>query len=1085
MSRLTTALRDLLGRASSAGTTPLSEAVSRIGEIDLSSSSDAELRSAFASLRRAGYAGQVDGLTERVFALVDEAVRRRLGVWRIFDPGVEKQDLGRYETLAGRVIDAGPYRDRIEFYADPAYLDSAAFRRSVRSAVGPMALGGDEAVVVETMVCVTERLRTTPAPEIHLPTEFYRALRAVDTKGVADFRASQEQLAAGLLLCQGQIVEMDAGEGKTLAAAFPAVLRLFSGESVHVITANDYLAARDADWLAPVFEFLGVTVGAVLGYMEDEERRHAYRQEIVYGTLREFGFDFLRDNLKLPPDRGVQGTLQSAIVDEADHVLIDQARTPLIISGEPTGGLRALQKTRRAVEELVSLQARGVLTIEAEAASAAGKGLIPSMTRLLLADPENGSLKSYLAGSRRRYRQLISAIEEEGFREDQDRLDRDLYYTVDARHRTVALTERGRDAMEDRLGPIFETDGLREELASVYAAGSSPLAERRSQADRLRRRILRQEGRANQLHQMLHAYVLLERDVDYLVSDGAVVLIDESTGRTLPDNRYRHGLHAALEAKEGVRVHGESETLAQVSVQGFVKRYAHLSGMTGTAIDASEEFRQEYGLRVVRMPPTHPSRRADLPTRLYPTRQEKLVAIVREVRLCRRVGRPVLVAARTIDQSLEISRLLNEHGIDHNLLNAVNTAAEAEIVRHAGGLGSVTVATNMAGRGTDVVPAPGLDGHVLDRYVALAHELLERCAGRVELSCGSDDEAGILSGALRRSGRLSVDRRHIGGRPVVVASDQVAGPAGDPVALDFGLGLYVLGTETNTSGRVDRQLRGRTARQGASGASRFILSREDLAPSLHGAGSGRAFDLPASGRSGRSYLEGARLERHLRRAQSAGERDDEARRRHSHQYTRIVEAQTDSYYRARRRVIDCDDFHDVCRAFAADRAATMVRRHFPGLGVDDYWARFDAMADELLVDYGVDAGSLECVGLDLLAESVEALLVSRLDSLMEESGREESARLGKVLFLQTADMLWRDHLARMDDLSLNALFGANGHGSAVAEYAIQAFDAFSRFKQHAADAFLSRLLTTPPPGPATSQEEEKTALKEEVSAILV
>ena len=334
-----------------------------------------------------------------MFAVVDEAVRRRLGAWRLFDAGFDKGALKRYEDLAGQIIDAGPYRDRIEFYSAPDFLDRHAFDRSIAPMLRDMGLDSDERAIVKAAVYVAEKRRTGQDSGILLPAEFYQAVAAKDRGGLLSFLVSDEQLTVGLLLSEKLAVEMNAGEGKTIAASFSAVAQALCGRKVHVITANDYLAARDRDRLAPVYESLGLSVGVVLSYMEDEERRHEYGQRIVYGTLREFGFDFMRDNLKLPPDEPVQGPLDVAIVDEADHALIDQARTPLIISGNPAGNRRAFERAWRAVEGLVRLQAEAVSRIEAglDRAVPVCTDEIEPLARLLASGAESEVLKSRLA----------------------------------------------------------------------------------------------------------------------------------------------------------------------------------------------------------------------------------------------------------------------------------------------------------------------------------------------------------------------------------------------------------------------------------------------------------------------------------------------------------------------------------------------------------------------------------------------------------------------------------------------------------------------------------------------------------------
>ena len=536
------------------------------------------------------------------------------------------------------------------------------------------------------MVYMGLKSRVAYPADILLSAEFYRSLSSLDVDGTVDFRATDEQLLAGRAMCGRNVVEMDAGEGKTIAAAFTAVWYALRGSSVHVVTANDYLASRDANWLAPVYESLGLTVGAVLGYMDDDERRNAYRQQIVYGTLREFGFDFLRDNLKHPPSAPVQGPLEAAIVDEVDYVLIDQALTPLIVAGDSHVNMRAFERVRDAVSGLVLRQSAAVreLIRRVDRGDGDRQSQDALLAELYLADPQHARLASHFAadpGARRRVRGLVDSAQT---CDSDRRLDSGLLYTVDPEGRSVTLTDRGQRCLERALGPIFDCVEVDRHLAAVQSDDRLPLGERLRRRDRLIKRAYRGYGRLNQVQQMLRAYALLKRDVDYVVVDGEIVLIDELTGRTLPENRYQHGLHAALEAKEGVEVRPESEVLAQISVPGMAARYSQMSGMTGTAVDSGDELRRQYGLRVVRIDPHRGSRRTDYGHRVYETRGDKLAAILDEVRRCRIVGRPVLVGTLTIEQSEEISRALTGAGVPHNLLNAVNDAEEAKIVRDAG-----------------------------------------------------------------------------------------------------------------------------------------------------------------------------------------------------------------------------------------------------------------------------------------------------------------------------------------------------------------------------------------------------------------
>ena len=1057
----------------------------QIRSYDFSAHSDRDLADALDALKPLCRQGRTNAIAPQVFAIVDEAIRRRLGAWRMFDPDFDTGPLNRYQDLADRLLAEAPYRARVDFYTDPGFFDGESFAASLEPTLGPMGLDGGEKAIVGAIVCVAEKRKTGCPSNIPLPADSYRALSAKDAESVLQFDVADEQLMAGLLLYEGHVVEMDAGEGKTIAAAFPAVLHALSGRSVHVITANDYLAGRDADWLAPVYESLGLTVDAVLGYMSDEERRHSYRHQIVYGTLREFGFDFLRDNLKLPPDEPVQGALQVAIVDEADHVLLDQARTPLIISGDPAGSRRAFDKARRTIQDIVSRQSQRVAELEIELQGTKHpRDRRSLMAKLMLADPDNGLLKQEFARDARARRRVSALIESIDFQDGNDTLVSDLFYVVDARLNSIALTEAGQDAVERRLGPVFDTSALEHGLAPIASRADLSLKRRRQATEQLRRRINRRHSQMNQVYQMLRAHVLLEEGVDYVVTDGRVVLVDELTGRTLPDNRYQHGLHAALEAKERVTVQPECETLAQVSVQGFMSQYSLTSGMTGTAVDSTDEFEREYGMTVVRVPPGRPSRRTDFGARLYRSRADKLAAVVDEVRLCRRVGRPVLVGTVTVEQSEEISRLLDEQGVEHRLLNAVNSSTEADIVKSAGAFGAVTIATNMAGRGTDIVVEASVDDRVVAGFVDLVEELLDGGAGRVQLTCPTDAEAEILLAALLERRTLAAgyaDHRGQGGRPVLLANRESTSPpyplsvdgeggvsvdhfsktAGGEasVSLEFGLGLYVVGTEMNQSRRADRQLRGRSGRQGAFGASRLILSLEDRPLIFHRDSAAFTSDGGRMDSAGRTFFEGPRLERELAAAQTMVEREDEVQRGLVHEHNRVLETQTLAYYRARREVIESRSFHETCRSFARPCAARLVERHFPNLRFDDYEAQFDGLVEELWLDFEIDCDALFGTSLPSLARRIGEMLLSKLQQGREAFGDAEFSDLEKLLFLQSSDELWKDHISEVSGLLQSISLGIDGHKAAMAEYAIRSFEVYGGFTHRVADAFLAELLT--------------------------
>jgi preprotein translocase subunit SecA len=520
-----------------------------------------------------------------------------------------------------------------------------------------------------------------------LPEAFAVAREAGER--VLGMRHFDVQLIGGMALHEGKIAEMRTGEGKTLVATLPAYLNALAGNSVHLITVNDYLASRDANWMKPLYEFLGVSVGVIRSGQMQDEKRAAYRADIVYGTNNEFGFDYLRDNMAFAMEDRQQGDLSFAIVDEVDSILIDEARTPLIISG--------------ASEDSSELYKR-----------------INRMVPLLKRDEEG----------------------QEG------------HFTVDEKQRQVELTEEGHEYIES----LMVREKLLEEGDSLYAATNLNLL--------------------HHVYSGLRAHIMFHRDVEYIVQDGQVVLIDEHTGRTMAGRRLSEGLHQAIEAKEGVSIQSESQTLASTTFQNYFRLYNKLSGMTGTADTEAFEFRQIYGLEVLVLPTNVPQQRKDLNDLVYLSKEEKFDAIVSDVKECMAKGAPVLVGTASVETSEELSKRFRKADIEHKVLNAKYHEQEAEIIAQAGRPGVVTIATNMAGRGTDIVLGGNLEAELAN--------------------------AGDIDDASRAKLRTAWQERH----------QQV---------LDAG-GLHILGTERHESRRIDNQLRGRAGRQGDPGLSRFYLS---------------------------------------------------------------------------------------------------------------------------------------------------------------------------------------------------------------------------------------------------------------------
>ena len=1063
----------------------VSRVLAQVAARPFASHSDAGLRNALINLKPSALRhtpeNHAEDLLAAAFALVDESVSRRLGAWRLFDPSFDLQELESYRTLADRAMESRPYftfrqRWKQELPTAETFIKELMPRLSAQNLDSD--LDQDDRQVLGALIYLREARGGKYGWDILLPAGFYRALACKDPSNILGLRATDEQVLAGLLLFRGGIVEMTAGEGKTIAAVFPAVMHTLMGRSVHIITANDYLASRDSSLLAPVYRSLGITVDAVLSHMIDDERREAYAQQVIYGTMREFGFDFLRDNLKVSATEQVQGPLEVAIVDEADHALIDEARTPLIIAGDPVVTSRAYARVKNCVTKLIGLQkdlAQDLAT-QLTAANQKSKSFLQLLAKLLLAQPENQLLREQLSQHAGQYKRALCLIDQEGPDYPGDRLTAELFYAVDPDRRFVTLTENGLAILESDLGSFFDGKDLERGLAQIGSNSDLSLAGRRRETNRLTRQLSLRYNLGNQVYQMLRAYLLLEKDVDYLVSGDSIVLIDRYTGRPRPDSRYQEGLQQAIEAKEGVTVNHDGEVQAQISVQGFASQYRRIAGMTGSARSAADEFRQKYAMDVTVVPTTRPLLRRDFSCRVYVTQNEKLAAIAKEVAFCQRVGRPVLVGTWTVEQSAVMSQLLTAHGVDHKLLNAVTSHEEAQVVQAAGAFGAVTVATNMAGRGTDIILDPDLNLRITGKYRDLVHQLLTGDVSHVGLRCYTREEADLLWAELSGSANYSVTRKKRGELEELVVTSQVT-TEGELQAdapscwLDFGLGLYVIGTEFNESPRIDLQLRGRSGRQGDFGWARRFLSLEDRPLFLHAGAAWRSFSVGKTDPSGRAYYEGKKVDRRLDRLQTSLDREAEAQRGVSQDYAGVTDSVTNAYYRARHQIMESDDLMDLCGELAREKGTHLTEEYFAESNVDDYGLRFRRLAEELEEDYGVDCSGLWGLGLDQLPEELGSLLVAKLGVMASGLGRKGFSDLGRLLWLQTVDELWRDHIGEQQEMMFNAQLSNHGHQSAVADYVIHSYGAWQEFQRRVTGLFLSRVLTFPVIDPADSIPE--------------
>ena len=724
------------------------------------------------------------------------------------------------------------------------------------------------------------------------------------------------QLIGGMTLHDGKIAEMRTGEGKTLVATLPAYLNALPDHSVHLVTVNDYLASRDAAWMGPLYEFLGLTVGVVRSGQSAEEKTAAYGCDVVYGTNNEFGFDYLRDNMAFSMADKSQGKLAFAIVDEVDSILIDEARTPLIISG--------------AVEDSSELYK----TINR---------LIPKLT------PE--------------------VEEQEGD------------FTVDEKQRSIELTESGHEKVE---GMLIEA-GLLQDDDSLYAATNL--------------------GLLHHVHSGLRAHVLFQRDVEYIVQEGQVVLIDEHTGRTMAGRRLSEGLHQAIEAKEGVKIQSESQTLASTTFQNFFRIYDKLAGMTGTADTEAFEFRQIYGLDCVVIPTNVPMLRDDLNDLVYLTREEKFEAIIEDVRSCIDSGAPVLVGTASVETSEELSQAFQQQKIDHKVLNAKYHEQEAEIIAQAGRPGVVTIATNMAGRGTDIV-----------------------LGGNLEAELASQGDA--LDDATRE--RLTADwqTRH-------------------DAVIEAG-GLHILGTERHESRRIDNQLRGRSGRQGDPGVSRFYLSLEDSLMRIFASERVKSF-MQALGMERGEAIEHRMVTNAIEKAQRKVEGRNFDIRKQLLEYDDVANDQRQIIYRQRDELLSDDEISETITAIREDVVNDAVDSFIPPMSVEEQWD-IPGLEKQLEAEFGLSLPVAQWLDEDdtLHEESLRQRIVGAVQSAYDEKAEgigPGMRQLEKQIMLQVLDTLWKEHLQVMDQLRQGIHLRAYANKNPKQEYKRESFALFESLLQ--------------------------------------
>lgn len=813
------------------------------------------------------------------------------------------------------------------------------------------------------------------------------------------------QIIGAIVLHQGKIAEMATGEGKTLVATMPAYLNALTGQNVHIVTVNDYLARRDSEWMGVVYRYLGLTVGCIQNAMGPDERRRQYACDITYGTNSEFGFDYLRDNgLAYFPSEQVQRSHYYAIIDEVDSILIDEARTPLIISGPAPYSTEQYRALKPAVERLVRRQRDlcNRLMAEAKAALEAGRDEEAQykLYQVKQGMPKHKQLLHALEDPK--VRRLLEKIEDAfltDMRKDEARALREqLYFTIDEKGMDASLTEKGCTELNPSEPEMYVLPDLVSALAELEGNAAMSEEEKFRRRQQLQDEFATRSERIHAVDQLIRAYAVYERDVDYVVQDNQVIIVDEFTGRLMPGRRWSDGLHQAVEAKEGVQIERETQTLATITIQNYFRMYKKLAGMTGTAETEADEFHQIYKLDVVVIPTNRPVRRVDYNDLVYKTQREKFAAIIREIEECYARKQPVLVGTIAVETSEMLSRMLRRVGIPHNVLNAKNHQREAEIVALAGQPGAVTIATNMAGRGTDIKLGDGvvwLDRSIIESNITLADK---------------------LNGKTLRE-----------------------------MLIEKPCGLHVIGTERHEARRIDRQLRGRCARQGDPGSSRFYVSLEDDLMRLFGSDR-LAGIMERLGIQEGEVLEHPWLNRSIETAQRRVEQHNFAIRKRTLEYDDVMNKQREIIYGFRSEVVASehprDQLYHVLEDVIHDRAIRALEDK-SGEGPENFVRWVNSTFPIGLKWSDVEAHP-ECLE---NAEALAAFVFERVKAAYEVKLKlEDPARLDLMerhIILQAVDMHWQEYLRHMDTLRQGVGLRAYGQRDPLVEYKHEAFAMFS------------------------------------------
>ena len=785
-----------------------------------------------------------------------------------------------------------------------------------------------------------ERLANGETLNDILPEAFATVREAADR--VLGLRPYRVQLIGGIVLHQGRIAEMKTGEGKTLVATLPAYLNALSGEGVHIVTVNDYLAKRDSEWMGKVHRFLGLTVGLIVHDMDKAARQAAYAADITYGTNNEMGFDYLRDNMALYASEQVQRGHSFAIVDEVDSILIDEARTPLIISGMG-------EKSTQMYDLAESFAAR---------------------------------LKKYVV------------VETDDKEEEATDIDAD--YVVDEKAKTATLTARGIAKAEE----FFHLENLSDPENSTIA---------------------------HHINQAIRAHGIMKRDVDYVIKDGEIIIVDEFTGRLMFGRRYSEGLHQAIEAKEHVSVQRESKTLATITFQNYFRLYSKLSGMTGTALTEEEEFSTIYKLDIIEVPTNKPVIRIDNEDSVYKTEAGKYRAVINQVTACHEKGQPVLVGTVSIEKNELLSRMLTKAGIKHNVLNAKNHEKEAEIVAQAGKLGAVTVATNMAGRGTDIMLGGNAEYMAKDdmRRAGLSDELIAEATGYAET-----DNQEILDARALFAAKL---RQH---------KDEIAGEAEQVRQAG---GLFIIGTERHDSRRIDNQLRGRAGRQGDPGETRFYISLEDDLMRLFG-GDRVTNMMERMNIDEDTPIENKMLSRAIEQAQTTVESRNFQSRKAVLEYDDVMNKQREIIYGQRKQVLDSMDVKSVIMNMMNTSIRHLVQGAFAGGSLDSVSMRelLGSVEGLYFPKYAVrfEETQIPALTADEVADAFAQAAADYYEKKEQELTSPVMREVERVVLLRVVDEYWMDHIDAMQDLRQGIRLRAYAQTDPIIAYKKESLEMF-------------------------------------------